>query len=186
MLSPRNPYPRKNPESHNTILPSTPKKLSLPQKRHPRNRSNPHIPSTQNATPPKTPLQSIRYTKTINHTHHSTSRAPSPVFAPIPRIVPPSAPRKHANLHNSVMIATRKNPARGGEEDEGKGAGWVLASVKLLWGMGNALFYWAKCAYCFPLITFIFFCFWGFSRIWGRLYNIGSFCSLKLRRDGLW
>ena len=90
-ISPRNPTPRKNPDPPpKTLLPS------LHKKRQPHNRSILTSP-LQNATPPKTPLQSIRSPKTINHTHHHPPRAPSPVFAPIPRI-PQSRLASHSAL----------------------------------------------------------------------------------------
>jgi hypothetical protein len=175
MLSPRNPYPRKNPESHNTILPSTHKKLSLPQKRHPRNRSHPHIPYPQNATPPKTPLQSILYAKTINHTHHSPPRAPSPVFAPIPRIVPPSrSPQTRQSPQFRYDIHTKKSSSRGrGRRGEGGRVGVSLGKVTM--GDGQCLVLLGEMRVLFPADNIYFFCFWGLRATWGRLYNGGVF-----------
>ena len=160
MLSPRNPNPRQNPEP--PIKPSC----------HPytRNASPIIAPSSsllQNAIPPKTPLQSIRHPKTINHTHHHPPRAPSHVFAPIPRILPPSRSPQTRQSINSAMIATRKKRTYGGEEDEGKGAGWVLASVKLLGGGRQRLILLAEMRVLFPAGNIQFFACFGLARFMG-------------------
>ena len=57
---------------------------------------------------------------------------------------------KYAFTINSAMIAIRKKPACGEEEDEGKGAGWVLASVKFLGGGRKCLVLLGKIRVLFP------------------------------------
>ena len=56
-----------------------------------------------------------------------------------------------------MMISARKNPACGGEEDEGKGAGWVLASVKFLGGGRKRLILLAEMRVLFPGDKIYFF-----------------------------
>ena len=67
-----------------------------------------------------------------------------------------------------MMISARKKPACGGEGDEGKGAGWVLASVKLLGGDRGCLVLLGKMRVMFPLDNMNFF------PLTGVALNMGS------------
>lgn len=66
-----------------------------------------------------------------------------------------------------MMISARKNPACGEERDEGKGAGWVLASVKLLGGDRDRLILLGEMRVLFPEDKMKFSLLTGLARFMG-------------------
>lgn len=66
-----------------------------------------------------------------------------------------------------MMISARKKRAYGEEEDEGKGAGWVLASVKLLGGSRKCLILLGEMRVLFPAANVQIFACFGLARFMG-------------------